>query len=143
MTVPNEQRDVWTDYNDRQEFEHDLINRKTTWWLTAQALLFAAYGVTVRADAGPDAAHFRRVVAISGIALAAMTLVGVAAVVRSKLLSWRMHAAYYSADDGPRPPQPLDREGLQWGVKSGNTWVTLLPDLAQPVVLGTAWAFLL
>jgi len=33
-----ERRDIWNDYNHRQEFEHDLINRKTTWWLTYDPL---------------------------------------------------------------------------------------------------------
>jgi hypothetical protein len=40
-----EYRDIWDDHNHSQEFEHNLINRKTTWSLTAQTLLFAAYGV--------------------------------------------------------------------------------------------------
>jgi hypothetical protein len=35
-------RDIWNDYNHRQEFEHELIDRKTTWLLTTQAILFAA-----------------------------------------------------------------------------------------------------
>ena len=42
-------RSSWDDYNRKQEFEHDLINRKTTWSLTTQGILFAAYGVTFSA----------------------------------------------------------------------------------------------
>ena len=38
---------MWQDQNHRQEFEHDLLNRKTTWGLTGQTILFAAYGVTL------------------------------------------------------------------------------------------------
>jgi hypothetical protein len=29
-----ETRDILGDYNHRQEFEHELLNRKTTWMLT-------------------------------------------------------------------------------------------------------------
>jgi len=53
-------RDVWHDYNDRQEFEHDVINRKTTWGLTGQTILFAAYGVTLRSDPSDKATAVRR-----------------------------------------------------------------------------------
>lgn len=142
MTTEN--RDIWQDFNKRQEFEHDLINRKTTWWLTAQALLFTAYGVTLRADTNPDALHFRRVVAASGITLAVITLLGVAAVIGSKVTSWCDYKAFFSSDTaGARPPQPLDRGQLQWGVRTWNTWITLAPDVLQPVVLGTAWIVLL
>jgi hypothetical protein len=43
-------RNIWTDYNNRQEFEHELINRKTTWWLTSQTVLLTAYSATLGAD---------------------------------------------------------------------------------------------
>jgi hypothetical protein len=45
---------AWEDAQSRQEFEHELINRKTTWLLTSQGLLFTAYGVTFGGAAGPD-----------------------------------------------------------------------------------------
>ena len=141
MTMTVENRSIWQDYNDRQAFEHDLINRKTTWWMTAQALLFAAYGLTLRAEVAPDAIRFRQVVAASGIAFAVITLVGVVAVIGSKVMSWREYAAYFSGD--ARPPRPLDRGRLQWGVRTWNTWITLAPDVLQPIVLGVAWIVLL
>lgn len=147
MAVVNmmaENRDIWQDYNNRQEFEHDLINRKTTWWLAAQALLFAAYGVTLSVDASQDAIHFRRVVAASGVALAAITLVGVLAVIGSKLMSWREYAAFLNSEvERAKLPQPMGRGRLQWGVRTWNTWITLAPDVFQPVVLGVAWIVLL
>lgn len=39
-------RRAWLDHRDQQQFEHQLIDRKTTWLLSTQAILFAAYGVT-------------------------------------------------------------------------------------------------
>jgi hypothetical protein len=36
-----ESRDIWNDYNATQKFEHELIHRKTTWWLSTQTILFA------------------------------------------------------------------------------------------------------
>ena len=59
-----EARDVWEDSQHRQEFEHDLINRKTTWSLTGQTILFAAYGVTLRSDFADKANYFRNAVAL-------------------------------------------------------------------------------
>ena len=55
-------RDVWQDCNHRQEFEHDLINRKTTWSLTGQTILFAAYGVTLGSNLTNKSAEFRGVI---------------------------------------------------------------------------------
>jgi hypothetical protein len=45
-----ETRDVREDQDSRQKFEHELIDRKTTWGLACQSILFVAYGVTLRGD---------------------------------------------------------------------------------------------
>ena len=39
--------DPWEDYRKGQEFEHTLIDRKTSWFLAAQGLVFAAYGLSL------------------------------------------------------------------------------------------------
>jgi len=75
-----EARDVWADSARRQEFEHDLINRKTTWSLTGQTILFAAYGVSLRSDFVDKSNEFRNVVALSGLAVAVVTFAGVLAI---------------------------------------------------------------
>ena len=76
-----ESRDIWNDYNATQKFEHELIHRKTTWWLATQTILFNAYGVSL------GNGKFGRVVAGVGLAVAALTLIGVWTVIRSKRLS--------------------------------------------------------
>ena len=86
---------MWKDQVSRQEFEHDLINRKTTWGLTCQSILFAAYGVTLTGDKttiGIFAAsnEFRRVVIFTGLLIAGVTLVAVLATINSKRKSWRV-----------------------------------------------------
>lgn len=68
-----EMRVMFDDHHARQEFEHQLIDRKTTWLLASQALLFAAYGVTYDAsgaDGTPPVEDFRRWIARSGLAIA-------------------------------------------------------------------------
>lgn len=139
-------RDVWQDYNARQEFEHDLINRKTTWWMTAQTILFAAYGVTLRGDLTnsllTDADTFRNAITIVGLAAASVTFIGVAAVVVSKVLSWRVYAKSYQLREY-RLPGPLNKKRLAWGVNTVNTWFTLTPDLLLPVIFAVAWLYLL
>jgi hypothetical protein len=97
-----ESRDLWQDCNHRQEVEHNLINRKTTWSLTGQTLLFAAYGLSLDSklannELAAKGSEFREVVAFSGLALAIVTLVGVISVINSKRLSWRQYETFYSS----------------------------------------------
>jgi hypothetical protein len=58
---------------------------KTTWLLTSQTILFAAYGVTFQSTGtADDPSDFRTVVARAGLAIAVITLIGVAALINSK-----------------------------------------------------------
>jgi hypothetical protein len=140
---PNsESRQVWTDQDSRQRFEHELIDRKTTWWLTSQAILFAAYGVTLRSDTVTEDDKFRQVVAAAGLASAIVTSIGVSALIRSKFLSWKFYAASYAKEEHHLPP-PYEGHLLPWGVKTSNTLVTLMPDVALPLIFGGAWLWLL
>ena len=129
-----EKRDIWTDYNHRQEFEHQLIDRKTTWWLTSQTILIAAYGLSLqeRADS------FRQVVAGAGIAIATVSLIGLLGLIYSKWRSWRDYNDFYGWD-GRWLPRPLHRRKLEWGVRTKNTWITLLPDVGITVIFIVAW----
>jgi hypothetical protein len=139
-----ETRDIWNDYNRRQEFEHDLINRKTTWLLTTQTILFAAYGLTFRIGSVDEVRdQFRDIVASSGLAIALIILVGMLALIRSKVLSWRAYKDFYDEEETPNPPRPLDRGPLEWGVHSRTTPLTLLPDVLLPLVFVMAWCLLL
>jgi hypothetical protein len=137
-------RDVWDDWNHRQEWEHDLINRKTSWWLTGQTILFAAYGLTLRSDFVDKSNEFRKVVAFSGLAVAVVTFLGIIGLIRSKRMSFRDYSEFYCPPSPKLPlPGPLEGKPLQWGVNTGNTWLTLVPDVSLPVIFAVAWLFLL
>jgi hypothetical protein len=141
-----EMRDIWSDYNRRQEFEHDLINRKTTWLLTAETILFAAYGVSfgeATADDFRSAAKFRDAVAWSGLLIAVIMLIGVVSVINSKRMSWRLYRGFFKESGSSNLPRPLDRRPLAWGVHTGNNLLTLVPDFVLPIVIIGAWGYLL
>jgi hypothetical protein len=135
-------RDTWNDHNARQEFEHELINRKTNWWLTTQTILFAAYGLTLSNDFIPGGNEFRYVIAFAGLAMAVVTFVGVLAIINSKRLAWKLYAKYYK-ENQIKPPPPINAKPLQWGVNTHNTWLTLAPDVLLPFIFGVAWVLLL
>jgi hypothetical protein len=133
-----ENRDIWTDCNHRQEFEHELINRKTTWSLTAQTILFTAYGLTFTAHV-PN--KVRDALASLGLAVAISILVGIVALIRSKYLSWKMYQCFYEESPMYQLPQPFKQ--LDWGVETCNTLLTLVPDVALPTIFATIWTVLL
>jgi hypothetical protein len=145
-------RDIWSDHASRQAFEHELVDRKTTWLLTTQGLLFTAYGVTFQAAGRIADAHllnqFRDVVAAAGFALAIVVLFGVMALLNSKRLAWKEYRTFFSDPQWwlPRklgPPRPLDSKPLQWGVHTWNSLFTMLPDVLIPGLFIGTWAALL
>ncbi len=62
-------------YAEKLKFEHELINRRVTWLLTSQTILFAAYGVAL----DTSTRWFLRTVAFTGAALAILLLAGIVA----------------------------------------------------------------
>jgi len=135
-----ESRAIWIDYTKGQGFEHELINRKTTWLLTTQGLLFTAYGVTFRETGDdPGLLAFRQVIIFTGVAIALITMVGVGALIFSKIWSWLKYRALFLASEKLTLPEPLNEQPLPWGVQSNNTAITLIPDLALPLVFARAW----
>jgi hypothetical protein len=134
-------RQAWEDHETRQRFEHTLIDRKITWLLLTQTLLFAGYGVTFTAKGDDDGlGDLRNAVIGVGTATAILTFAGVFGVVRSKWLSWRDYQQFFG--DGRRLPAPLNSRKLQWGVRTRNTYATLLPDLLLPLGFAAAWMWL-
>jgi hypothetical protein len=136
-----EARALWADHNERQVFEHNLIDRKTTWLLASQTILMAAYGVSLNAKQQELATEFRAIVTRAGLIVALLTLVGVVAIINSKRISWQDYKNYYAASASL--PKPYRKRPLQWGVRTPNTWVTLLPDAFLPAVFIMAWSCLL
>jgi hypothetical protein len=139
---PPDSRKIWDDYNHKQEFEHELINRKTTWSLTTQGILFAAYGVTFTATASSALSDFRSAVAIAGLVVAILTFIGVAFLITAKRISYMRYRDYFAVhkDCLPEPKGKKGKEKLEWGSAGGPvTLFTLLPDLGMPAVLIAAW----
>jgi len=143
-------RAAWEDYSHRQEFEHNLIDRKVSWFLTTQSIMFAAYGLASGQAAGTESAKtfqthallFCTIVALIGIVLGIVTFIGVGAVIISKWLSFRGYKAYCTGRKIP-PPEPHAARKVQWGVNTTNTLVTLLPDVLTPLLFAAGWICLL
>jgi hypothetical protein len=143
--VHQNERAVWKDYNERQTFEHELINRTTTWMLTTQTLLFAGYGITFTAECTEpkcieDLDRLRDVVAVSGLVIAALLFLGVGCLINSKWMSWRQYRRYFEQENPPNQlPGPLKGSLLPWGVRTWNTWISVGIDLVLPLVFVVAW----
>jgi hypothetical protein len=143
----NEAQRAWSDYEDRQKFEHELLDRKITWLLTSQTILFAAYGVSFEGEGGGEET-FRNIVAATGVSIAAIAFIGAVALVNSKRMSWKSYAKFFGDPAGRMPsplkelPGPLKEEPLQWGVKTWNTWAALAPDILLPLVFVVVWCIL-
>jgi hypothetical protein len=139
-----ESRDVWNDSNHRQEVEHNLINRQATWSLTGQTILFAAYGLSLTSDSVDKGNELRNVIAFSGFAIAVVVLIGILALINSKRILWRDYECLYlDSTKEVRLPRPANERKHQWGVRTCNTLVTLLPDVSLPLIFAGAWLYLL
>lgn len=131
---------LWEDHHARQQFEHQLIDRKTTWLLVTQAILFAGYSATFAQPATPSGEQVRTVLAVAGLVLACLTLVGITAITTSKLRWWRDYRASFLTM--PVLP-PLGSNPLPWGARTTTTVISLVPDILQPMVFIGAWIWLL
>ena len=131
--LDNERQESWRvldGHYKRQEFEHQLIDRKTTWLLSTQSILFAAYGVTFsRVVSEETVDEFRSVVAWTGVSLSALTMVGVLALVTSKRLYLSKSREYFA---GKAVPGPTLGDPIAWGAKTWITVLSLVPDLNLP-----------
>jgi hypothetical protein len=120
---------AYKEFWDRLVFEHSLLNNRITWLFSSQTVLFAAYGFSVSGTA-KVAKNFQTVVAWSGIIVAILMLIGILASVHAKRAVWHDYQRDYN------PHQ-------KWGVRTGATWVGLVPDVSSPVVFALAWMFVL
>lgn len=115
---------------ERLRFEHELINRRLTWLLSSQSILFAAYGVALFAtEPGTSQAAaadlFLRVTAITGTVIAILILIGIVAGILAKRTVWK------------------DSKEKQFGVRTWITYLGLVPDILLPLVFAVAWIWIL
>lgn len=125
MTTP-------TQYNHHLQTEHELINRRLTWLLTSQSILFAALAFVLGKDI--DAARqavFLLVVPILALVISLSILIGVIMAIIAKFTIWKQYKKEQNL-----PEYPL-------GVR---TWITrgaLVPDMLIPLAFIIAWICLL
>ncbi len=113
------------EYSRRIQFEHELINRRVTWLLTSQTILFAAYGVALdKSDA-----LFLKTVAITGAGIAIFVFVGILAGFAAKYYTWQG----FKASGNAKEP---------FWVRTWITYVGFIPEFALPLVFTIAWMFL-
>ena len=110
------------EYSRRMQFEHELIDRRLTWLLTSEAILFAAYGVALE-----KAPSFLKIVAIVGLMVSASVLMGIVASHIAKIYTWQ---------DFKKVP---GNEGEPFWVRTGITFLGFMPDVALPIVFAVAW----
>lgn len=112
------------EYSRRMQFEHELIDRRLTWLLTSESILFAAFGFGL--DKSPA---FLSVIAAVGLAISAAVFLGVTASLRAKYYIWR---------DFRVPPY----ENEPFWVRTPLTYLGMIPDLSLPVIFAIAWTAL-
>lgn len=128
------QSDLYKDYMNRLDFEHELINRRVTWLLTSQSILFAIYGIVLNSGTklSEEACSFLTVISSCGFVICISSLVGISASALAKRSAWKKYQ-----DESKNRHEP-------WG--GLNTIITsfgLVPDLVIPLVFVIAWAALL
>ena len=116
------------DYAERLKFEHELINRRVTWLLTSQTILFAAYGVALDKCA---AQWFLRTVAATGAAIAMLVFMGILAAFFAKYCTWQ---------DFKKTPGNASEE---FWVRTWITYIGFIPEFTLPLVFTIAWVILL
>jgi hypothetical protein len=104
------------------QFEHELINRRVTWLLTSETILFAAYGVALEKEP-----LFLKIVAIVGLAVSAAVFAGIVALLLAKIYTWLDFRDVSGNENEP------------FWVRTWITFVGFVLDLALPVVFAVAW----
>lgn len=109
------------DYFERLKFEHELLNRRVTWLLASQTILFAAYGLTDKHIENDKI--IVEIIPCIGLLLSISIFIGIIASIFAKTLTW--------LDNRTEHPQ--------FGVR---TWITILgftPDLLLPILFSFGW----
>jgi hypothetical protein len=141
-------RRTFEDHVDGLKFEHELIDRKITWLLTSQTVLFAALGLSL----GNPVLDLVRVMAGVGIASCAIIGVGLVGNVVAKWLVHRDYRDFLKTFEGsgtsftelwPRPWGVRGRKSrVEFGVRSTTTFLGILADLAIPLAFAVAWIYI-
>ena len=109
------------DYFEKLKFEHELLNRRVTWLLTSQTILFAAYGLADKDD--PKIYKFVETIPCIGLILSIAIFVGIIASIAAKTTIWLDHKDEYP----------------EFGVRTWITIMGLTPDFFLPILFSFGW----
>ncbi|HOY12485.1 MAG TPA: hypothetical protein PLY70_05065 [Saprospiraceae bacterium] len=107
----------------RMHFEHDLINRRLSWLLTSQSILFAAMALAFE-DSELCEKHktFIELIPVMGGVISLSIFSGVLAGAFAKYKIWKKS------------------ESDEWGVRTWITrWALLGTDLLLPIIFAIIW----
>lgn len=120
------------DLKNRGEFEHELLNRRVTWLLTSQTILFAAYGLSFGEKIDIDSAEkFRSVVPFLGIVISLVIWLGINAAFFAKVTALK--------DFNRKAEKVENGEKETLGVRSWITVMGYIPDFCIPLIFIYAW----
>ena len=127
-------------YDERQVFEHELIDRRLTWLLTSQTILFAALAFTLeKNNCEDDKAFFTIIISCLGIVISLLIFIGVWMGLRAKRQSFKDEKLKQMKKD----PLGYETDPVQWGVRTKITKIAVIPDKSLPIVFAITWLIIL
>lgn len=124
-------RQAWEDFRRHQEFEHLLIDRKTSWLLTTQGLMFTHMGSQSTLDKTKAA---RAILCWVGVSVSAIIGIEVVAVVSGKYRAWKDYHEFLRTRPGFLPIASWKGEGNVPGLR----WAAFNVAYTGVVVAGSA-----
>ncbi|MCB9333138.1 MAG: hypothetical protein H6574_18880 [Lewinellaceae bacterium] len=118
-------------YQNRLSFEHELINRRLTWLLTSQSILFAALGLVYGSNNPVNLHTLKQAICLLGFFISIMIWIGVTMGIRAKYLVWK---------DFNKGKDKSDQ--VPWGVRTPITKTALVPDFFMPPTFAATWLYL-
>lgn len=119
-------------YKNRLSFEHELINRRLTWLLTSQSILFAALGLVYGSQDPVSLNTLKQAICLLGFLISTFIWIGVSMGISAKYLVWK---------DFNKGKDKSDQ--VPWGVRTPITTTALVPDFFMPPTFATTWLYLL
>jgi hypothetical protein len=114
------------EYTRRMQFEHELVDRRLTWLLQSETILFAAYGIALE-----KTPWFLKTVSIVGLTVSTAVFIGIVASLSAKYYTWQDFK------------KASENEKEQFWVRTGITCAGFVPDLALPLVFTGAWIYII
>lgn len=119
-------------YDKDLKFEHDLINRRLTWLLTSQTILFGALAFILGKDVFVETRQaLLCIIPGLGIVISASLWLAIAMSLTAKAFLWQD----YKKSSG----KPKER----FGIRTWITFIAFAPDFFMPLGFVVAWVYIL